>query len=273
LAFLLWIGRMNNAEQNRSSATTLERIREIVAEACRPIGPYWPMKTFAYYNPLRDLEHLPFAEAIGEAQHLIGGNGFLPLEEYRQLFHQDRITQAAVERALQRVGPALPSRASIQIGGRIIHVRDIWRIHAIYGIEELNPVLLNWTIELEGATKRFRSDLPVDARKSIMDRTIRECEKCRHDPESAYLNNLWKSSLSAFQLFDPLLGNPSLKALDPSRDSESLQIEAHSVLMDLPADRTLGDWLDCLTGSALVDSINNQMVKWIAAFVDEGVAG
>jgi len=264
---------MNNAEQNRSSATTLERIREIVAEACRPIGPYWPMKTFAYYNPLRDLEHLPFAEAIGEAQHLIGGNGFLPLEEYRQLFHQDRITQAAVERALQRVGPALPSRASIQIGGRIIHVRDIWRIHAIYGIEELNPVLLNWTIELEGATKRFRSDLPVDARKSIMDRTIRECEKCRHDPESAYLNNLWKSSLSAFQLFDPLLGNPSLKALDPSRDSESLQIEAHSVLMDLPADRTLGDWLDCLTGSALVESINNQMVKWIAAFVDEGVAG
>ena len=43
--------------------------------------------------------------------------------------------------------------------------------------------------------------------------------------------------------------------------------------MDLPADRTLGDWLDGVTGSELVEAINNQMIKWIAAFVDEGIAG
>jgi uncharacterized protein YbcC (UPF0753/DUF2309 family) len=264
---------MNNAEQNLSSVISRERLREIVTEACRPIGPYWPMKTFAYYNPIRDLEHLPFAEAIGEAQHLIGGNGFLPLDEYRQLFLQGRITQAAVERALQRVGPSPPSPATIQIGGRTIHARDIWRIHILYGIEDLNPVLLTWTIELEGATTRFRFDLPEYSRKSIIDRTIRECEKCRHDPEGAYLNNLWKSSLSVFQLSDPQSGNPSLKALDPSRDSDSSNIECHAIPVDLPADRTLSDWLDCLTGSALVEAINNQMVKWIAAFVDEGVAG
>ena len=264
---------MNNPKQHRSSVTNAERLRVIVAEACRPIGPYWSMKTFAYYNPLRDLEYLPFAEAIGEAQHLIGGNGFLPHEEYRQLFHQGRITQGAVERALRRVGPALPSQASVQIGGHTIHVSDVWRIHLIHGIEELNPVLLTWTIELEGAIKRFRFDLPEYARKSIIDRTIRECEQCRHDPEGTYLNNLWKSSLSAFQLSDPLSDHPSLKALDPSPDSESLPIESHSVQVDLPADRTLGDWLDCLTGNALVEAINNQMVKWVAAFVDEGVAG
>ena len=137
---------MNHAEQDRSSVMNWKWLREIVDEACQPIGPYWPMKTFAYYNPLRDLEHLPFAEAIGEAQHLIGGNGFLPLEEYRQFFHQGRITQTAVERALQRVGPSLPSQSTIQIGGRTIHARDIWRIHAIYGIEELNPVLLTLSL-------------------------------------------------------------------------------------------------------------------------------
>jgi len=264
---------MNNAEQHRSSITSRERLREIVGEACRPIGPYWPMKTFAYYNPLRDLEYLPFAEAIAEAQHLIGGNGFLPLEEYRQLFHQGRITQSAIDRALQRVGPSLPSPATIQIGGRTLHVRDIWRIHAIYGINELNPLLLTWTIALEGSIKRFRSDLPEHSRKSIIDRTIRECEKCRHEPESAYLHNLWKSSLSAFGLSDPVSGDPLLKTPDLSRDSESLHVESDFVPVDLPADRTLGDWLDCLTGSTLVEAINNQMVKWVAAFVDEGVAG
>ena len=264
---------MNHADQDRPSVTNWRWLREIVAEACRPIGPYWPMKTFAYYNPIRDLEHLPFAQAIAEAHQLLGAKGFLPVEEYRRFFHQGRITQTAVERALQRVGPSLPSQATIQIGGRTIHARDIWRIHAIYGIEELNPVLLTWTIELEGATKRFRSDLPEDSRTSIIDQTIRECEKCRHDPESAYLHNLWKSSLAACQLSDPVWGMASFHAPDPSRSSASTREEAHSVPVDLPADRTLGDWLDRVTGSVLVETINTHMIKWIAAFVDEGVAG
>ena len=109
---------MNKTEPNHLSLTQREQLRKIVTEACGPIGPYWPMKTFAYYNPLRDLEHFPFAEAIGKAQHLLGGQGFLPPEEYRKLFHQGRITQAAVARALQRVGPPLPSPArQVTLGG------------------------------------------------------------------------------------------------------------------------------------------------------------
>ncbi len=257
---------MSKLEHNPSSIPKRERIQEIVSKACRPIGPYWPMKTFAYYNPIRDLEDLPFAEAIQKAERLLGGKGILSLEEYRRLFHEGRITSDAIERALQRVGPLLPTQTSLQIGGRAIHVRDIWRIHALYGIESLNPVLLTWTIELEDATTRFRSDLPDDCRKSIIDRTIRECEKCRHDPEGIYLNNLWKSSLSAFQLSDPRLGNPSLNAQESSQGSGFVPV-------DLPANRTLSDWLDDITGSELVEAINNQMIKWVTAFVDEGIAG
>jgi hypothetical protein len=231
------------------------------------------MKTFAYYNPLRDLEHLPFSEAIKKSHHLMGSQGFLPLEEYRQLFQQGRITRAAVKRALRRVGPPLPSPAAIHIGGRRIHARDIWWIHTIYGIEAMNPVLLKWTLESEGTTKRFRSDLPQDSQRSIIDRTIRECETCRHDPECAYLNNLWKSSLSVFHLSDPLSGTLSVPTAHVGRDSVSSHIHAHGLPVDLPPDRTLSDWLDSVTRSTLVEAVNNQMVKWIAAFVDEGIAG
>jgi uncharacterized protein YbcC (UPF0753/DUF2309 family) len=76
-----------NVIERHPSAVNRERIREIVAEACRPIGPYWPMKTFAYYNPIRDLEDLPFAQAIQKAQQLLGAKGLLSPEEYRRLFH------------------------------------------------------------------------------------------------------------------------------------------------------------------------------------------
>ena len=103
---------MSKLEHNPSSIPKRERIQEIVSKACRPIGPYWPMKTFAYYNPIRDLEDLPFAEAIQKAEQLLGGKGILSHEEYRRLFHEGRITSDAIERALQRVGPLLPTQTS-----------------------------------------------------------------------------------------------------------------------------------------------------------------
>ncbi|MGD9850726.1 MAG: DUF2309 domain-containing protein [Nitrospirales bacterium] len=265
---------MNKADLNNVTEIQREQLRNIVSEACAPIGPYWPMKTFAYYNPLRDLEHLPFSEAIRKAHGLIGGQGFLPHEEYRQLFYQGRITRKDVERALHRVGPPLSSPATIQIGDRTIHARDVWLIQIIYGVEALNPVLLTWTLESEGATSRFRSDLPEDSQQLIIGRTIRECETCRHDPEGAYLNNLWKSSLSAFHLSDPLSGGAhSLSTTNAARDSDSSNMLGHAIPVELPPDRTLGDWLDSVTGSTQVEAINQQMIKWIAAFVDEGIAG
>ncbi len=49
-----------------------KRLRREVVEACKPVAQNWPMKTFAYRNPLRGLEHLPFDEAIREAKHLLG---------------------------------------------------------------------------------------------------------------------------------------------------------------------------------------------------------
>ncbi|MGE0472317.1 MAG: DUF2309 domain-containing protein, partial [Nitrospirales bacterium] len=174
---------------------------------------------------------------------------------------------------LQRVGPTLPSPASIQIGERTIHAQDIWAIHIIYGIEALNPVLLTWTLDSEGATGRFRSDLPESSQQAIITRTIRECETCRHDPECAYVNNLWKSSLSALHLSDPFAGFPSFPAGQTGLDSSS-NMSAHiNNSVDLPPDRTLADWLDRVTGSNQVEAVNQQMIKWIAAFIDEGIAG
>lgn len=264
---------MNRLEQDCSKVTSWKWLREIVDEACQPIGPYWPMKTFAYYNPIRDLEHLPFARAIEEANGLLGAQGFLPVEEYRQFFFQGRITLSALERAIRRVGPPLPAKAIIQVGARTLHVQDVWRIHAAYGIEILPAMLMTWTLEMEGLTTRFRSDLPEASRSSIIDRTIRECEKCRHDPESAYLHNLWKSSLAVCHLSDPLSGLTSFHAPDPSGSANASGQKDAFVPVDLPRDRTLGDWLDRETGSVLIETINTHMIKWTGAYVDEGVAG
>ena len=80
-----------------------KRLRDEVIKAGQPVAQNWPMKTFSYRNPLRGWEHLPFDEAIREANHLLGGNGYISNEEHRQLYREGRITDDAVNRAVQHV--------------------------------------------------------------------------------------------------------------------------------------------------------------------------
>ena len=62
--------------KSTSVTTATEQLREQVTAACNAIAQSWPMKTFAYRNPLRGCEYVPFDDAIREAKHLLGGSGY-----------------------------------------------------------------------------------------------------------------------------------------------------------------------------------------------------
>ena len=49
-----------------------------------------------------------------------------------------------------------------------------------------------------------------------------------------------------------------------SEDSQS------SAPIGLSPQRTISDWVDDLTGGGVVDQINDQLMKWATAFIDEG---
>ena len=224
------------------------RLRDEVVEACQPVAQNWPMKTFAYRNPLRGLEHLPFDEAIREAKHLLGGNGYIANEEYRQLYRDGRITDGAVKRALQHIGPGIAAQA-ITVGNRPITSSDVLRLHLLFGFDALDPALLTWQLNAGGSTTQFRHDLPADSRKP-------------QDGDASYLAKLWDSTLSALNL------------ANLSHDSHQQDMEESAIpAVDLPSGRTVSDWLGLLAGASLVNQINDQMIKWTAAFLDEGMAG
>ncbi|MCH7988904.1 MAG: DUF2309 family protein, partial [Planctomycetes bacterium] len=225
-----------------------KHLRSEVVEACQPVAQNWPMKTFAYRNPLRGWEHLPFDKAIREAKHLLGGNGYLSNEDYRQLYREGRITDDAVKRALQRVGPGIATQ-TVTVGNRPIASSDVLRLHLLFGFDALDPALLTWQLSAGGSTTRFRHDLPADSRKP-------------QDGDASYLTKLWNSTLSALNLAD-------LSHDSHEQDTEEIAIPE----VDLPSGRTLSDWLELLAGASLVNQINDQMIKWTAAFLDEGLAG
>ena len=224
------------------------RVRDEVVEACKPIAQSWPMKTFAYRNPLRGWEHLPFDEAVREAKHLLGGNGYIPNDDYRQLYREGRVTEDAVKLALQAVASSVVAQ-TVTVGDRQIGSSDVLRLHLVFGFEPLDPALLTWQLGGGGATDRFRHDLPAEFRK-------------RQNDDASYVSKLWSSTLSALDLSDQA---------DPSHELDNE--EGTIPYVDLPAGRTLSDRLGLLAGASLVDQINDQMIKWTGAFLDEGMAG
>ena len=121
------------------------RVRDRVAEACKPIAQSWPMKTFAYRNPLRGLESLPFDEAVSEGKQLIGGNGYLSNEDYRRLYREGRITDQAIEHALHTAGIEAATEP-VTLGDRKIEFWEVLRLHLLFGFDALDPALLTWQL-------------------------------------------------------------------------------------------------------------------------------
>ena len=217
------------------SAAEREGVRQQVDEACQPVAQLWPLKTFAYRNPLRGYEHLPFDEAVREGRQMLGGLGYLSNHDYRQFYRDGRITQKSVHRALRRLGPSANSEV-VGAGSRRIDSSEVYCLHFLHGIEALEPSLLDWTLKAEGLGNPLKVDSPT--------------------------TDLWKSVLSVLDGDEP----------GESKHDPPAPLDA-PLSATLPRGRTLGDWLDSLAGASIVDQINGQMIKWTAAFLDEGLAG
>ncbi|MGH7256732.1 MAG: putative inorganic carbon transporter subunit DabA, partial [Nitrospirales bacterium] len=258
-----------------SGGEAVPSLREILQEASEPIAHFWPMRRFIHHNPLHGLEHLPFDEAIARARLLLGGRGYLADEEYRSFVRQGRMTKDDVAEALRRVGPYTGAKATIRIGGKAIRPEDVLLVHMLHGIEPLDPVLLNWHLDHGRATTRFRSDVPPDARQRILAR-LRQTSPSHAlngnpDPEATYLETLWSTILTA--IAPPELPSSTLADAPLHEPRESVARASHDDPPFGPTPhQTVGEWLGRLTGVDLVERINDQVIKWCAPFVDEGLA-
>jgi uncharacterized protein len=247
---------MSTITEKSLSPEDREQVRQIVLKASEPIAPFWPMRTMVAQNPIHGLEYLPFDQAVRKGKDLLGGNGYLSNEEYRQFYQNGRITQEGFERAFSRVGPRVNEQNSIKVGNRKATSKDVWHLHVLFGFEELPLSLLEWELSGGGAIKQFRQDLSGESRKKIIEQTENE----RGCPEEAYLTSLWKSVVAILE--QSYLG-------DSSKMSEDSQT---STTISLPPQRTISDWVDDLTAGELVNQVNNQLIKWVATFLDEGLA-
>ncbi len=86
-------------------------IRARVYVAGQVVPFFWPMRTFISRNPLHELEHLPFPEALERGATLFRAKTFLPRREQQALLSEGRIDRDALRAEIRRAvapDPHLP---------------------------------------------------------------------------------------------------------------------------------------------------------------------
>jgi len=227
-----------------------------VSQAVEVIPPNWPLRTFAYRNPLIGFEHLPFDEAVSQAKQVLGGEGYLSTAEYRACYAEGRISEKELLSALRSREPELASQDSVRVGERSLHPEEILLVHFVYGIDPLDPKLLPWQLTEEDATHRIRPDVP----QSIKDRL--RSHAAGRDPEAVYIRSLWSGALKALDLSED--GSTGNHGHSPTTAKAGGSVHAEHGPTQQRI-RTATEIIDDLTGSDLKREINEHMIKWCAA--------
>jgi hypothetical protein len=234
-----------------------QSIRLLVDQGSATIARCWPLRTFVYRNPLQGLEQLPFNEAVRQGERLFGGRGYLPNDAYRALARAGRISDWALREAVARAGLLDGFPPAIQIGPARVESLEVLRLHVLHGITEIDESLLQWMMADGRALRCYRHEVPAAVRR---------------EPAAEHLHALWRSILGAMGLAEPLIADERPTAPSSTPPDEAERRRGPWGAARVGRSRTVAAWLQELTGDNLIDTINDHMIRWCSAFLDEGMA-
>ena len=149
------------------------KIRSMIYIAAEPIPFFWPMRTFIHHNPLHGLEHMPFAEAVEEAEKLFHGRTFLPRKVYQQYLAEGKINQSAVETTIDNFVAAQDGITDIELSKWLMFLlnemelpfaltntlADATDVHAVLNGQDVRP---GDDIDIDELGNRLRDKLLGD---------------------------------------------------------------------------------------------------------------
>lgn len=138
-----------------------------LAHASHLLPAQGPISVFIHHNTLHAFEHLPFHEAVIEAERVLGGRPFHEEDTFRELMREGRITERDLEDAYARIyGRSLRDERE-QIGGVVTRgaLRRTLLLHAVRAPEGAQvPFLLHDA----GEIARFRPGVSDATKASLI---------------------------------------------------------------------------------------------------------
>ena len=205
-----------------------------------------PIRNFVHHNTLHGVQHLPFPEALAEAQRVSGARPWLEESRSRELHAAGRITDADLDAALDEIG--LDGLDEVIADRPGVTLRRVLRLGLVHDLAPLSEARRDW---LQAESDAF-SDVAL-------------WQAC------ADVLGLAQVSRKASEL-DALFAS----AADDEPD-QSWMIEARalwSMLVGrLGREWTLSALLERLTGENVLDQVRPTLIRHLSAHLDLGMAG
>ncbi|WP_059018467.1 DUF2309 domain-containing protein [Mycobacterium sp. M26] len=130
---------MTTAYLEPGLAKRRSQLRSDITLAARVLPTHYPLETFIAVNPLAGLENLPFEQAVRRAGDLYGMRGTLTEDGFRDLYRTGRITDADLDRVLERRYQNLLAEPGLRFGDRDVTPAELLRGDLLHGTGTPQP--------------------------------------------------------------------------------------------------------------------------------------
>lgn len=266
-----------------------QRLRAAVEHLDHVLPGQAPIRDFVHHNTLHGFEHLPFPEALAEAERITGAHGFLPEERFRAFHAQGRVTDRDLLGVLDAEAGLDAGAELFQSRDRVLRKRDILLAALVHPIKPLSGAQLHWQMEELQAGQRFQADVDAEARARLL--------AAAGQDEAGAIADLWAASLERLGLQHYILHPEDLLDLTPDQAERMLsQVVTNESgtggdqpvvnrLMDREADQlfetmfarvgpelTLRGVIEALTGHDLREEVQPLLIRHLGLYLDQGLA-
>jgi uncharacterized protein YbcC (UPF0753/DUF2309 family) len=275
--------------RTRSANSPLrEEIARILHELDHLLPGQAPILDFVHHNTLHGYQHLPFEEALAEAERLTGIRGYQSESEFRAYYRQGRINDADLSAGLRHYVDFNLDDIVCSVRGKTIRREDVYRVALLFDLEPITESQLNWNITELEALDKVQQDVPDTVRSFLLgDETAPVDEKGR-------VLALWNGILDKLGLDETVPHPENLFDLSPEQAEdwinqamqaqpdgsqtlhEMMRAEAGAALTRLMAEigdgLTLGGFIRAITGVDIFEVVKPELIRICASALDEGMA-
>ena len=197
-----------------SSPSPHRGLHEAIEHAAHHLPAQAPLEVFVHHNTLHAFQHLPFHEALDEAQARLGAEGYLSEESYREAYSRGRIREAELGAAIARWGLSGAGEGPSSLP----RADELAKLLLVHGIGAESPAGLEWRLSEHRASERFDAGVsPVARARSVRETTAWLRERARTGALQDWLPLLvgdeGEPAEQAARLGEILAGSPTAERL------------------------------------------------------------
>jgi uncharacterized protein YbcC (UPF0753/DUF2309 family) len=261
-----------------TSQEALTALRQAIDEAAHLLPAQGPINVFIHHNTLHALEHLPFHQALAQGASLFGFEPYLPEGKYREALVTGRIR---ADDLLAVMEDDLAMRAIDGIGGLASRI-ELRLAMLQYPLLTGPAEELLWFVAMTDALRSFRPAASAANKEKLIAETRRWVMRDLRGASAAKSHVASGRPAWAADLFEQFRESDIEKWAADTWEAVTLhvlwQVCRAGALNGEETPRSARppvrhrDWLHAVTGIDIDEQVHPLLIRFCAAFVDQGLA-